>query len=301
MPAHSRSRRARLAALRGDLRARGWTWTAIAARVQHEEAVTALVAFRLAHGLTQRQVAEAWNRLFQAADGTGAISDKHVSGWESWPQSGHEPSLRTLKRLARLYACDIADLVEDGRFSHLDDHAPPATARPDTGMGQGAAPAAAAGPGPARHGRDRDQTRQGRQRDDVPRRGLLLAGGVAATGALLTQPARVVGALYTATHYHPDGPARTDQPTKYARTLLILALAHAGLDRIDEAAAAGRHALQAAPLVWPTRVLAGRLDHVLTARAATTAAAADYHARYVEAARPRPRPTAHPDLHREKP
>jgi hypothetical protein len=62
------------------------------------------------------------------------------------------------------------------------------------------------------------------------------------------------------TAYNPHTRAPADQPTNYARTLLILALAAAGLGEIDEAAAAGVAALESGHVVWPTMVLAGKLD-----------------------------------------
>ncbi len=67
------------------------------------------------------------------------------------------------------------------------------------------------------------------------------------------------------TAYSPHIRAPADQPTNYARTLLILALAAAGLGEIDEAAAAGAAALESGHLVWPTMVLAGKLDQSLAA------------------------------------
>lgn len=115
-----RSRRARLAATSASLRSQGSSWADVAACFQREEGVPPLVAFRLAHGLTQRQLAEQWNRLFVGESGSGAITDKQISYWESWPHAGHEPSLRTLKRLARIFECNIGELIEDGRYGHLD-------------------------------------------------------------------------------------------------------------------------------------------------------------------------------------
>jgi transcriptional regulator with XRE-family HTH domain len=116
-----RSRRARLAALSDSLRAQGWSWTQIAVRIAADERVSMRVAFRLAHGLSQPQVADCYNNLFLAEEGVGAITYKHISYWESWPQSGHEPSLKTLKRLAQLYQCDVGNLIDDGQYSHLDE------------------------------------------------------------------------------------------------------------------------------------------------------------------------------------
>jgi transcriptional regulator with XRE-family HTH domain len=73
-----------------------------------------------------------------------------------------------------------------------------------------------------------------------------------------------------------------DQPAKYARTLLILGLAEAGLGRLEEASAAGSAALECSRPAWPTMVLAERLDRSLAKRSARYTA--DYHARYIDAA-----------------
>lgn len=121
MPQAPRSRRARLAALSGQLRADGLTWAQIAARIRQFEHVNSRVAMRLAHGLTQAQVARLWNERWPGDPGTPGLTDKAVSYWETWPESGHEPSLKTLKRLAQLYQCDVGDLIDDGSFSHLDE------------------------------------------------------------------------------------------------------------------------------------------------------------------------------------
>src|SRR5713226_1499717 len=118
-----RSRRGRLTALSESLRGQGWSWSRIAVRIAADERVSMRVAFRLAHGLSQREVADRYNDLFLAEDGTGVITSKHISCWESWPQSGHEASLRTLKRLAQLYKCDVGSLIDDGKYSHLDEAA----------------------------------------------------------------------------------------------------------------------------------------------------------------------------------
>ena len=73
-----------------------------------------------------------------------------------------------------------------------------------------------------------------------------------------------------------------DQPAKYARTLLILALAQAGLGQADAAAAAGSAALDCARPAWPTIVLAGKLDHSLAARFPETTHAVGYRAHYTD-------------------
>jgi hypothetical protein len=120
MAAKYRSRRARIAAFSEDLRAQGQTWTQIAARIAADEHVNMRVAFRLAHGLSQREVAVRWREDPSAEAGTASMSDKIISYWETWPQSGYEPSLKSLKRLARIYQCNIGDLVDNGDYSHLD-------------------------------------------------------------------------------------------------------------------------------------------------------------------------------------
>ena len=92
------------------------------------------------------------------------------------------------------------------------------------------------------------------------------------------------------TGYSPQSRAAGNQPTNYARTLLILALAEAGLGRVGEASAAGTAALECGRLVWPTMVLAARLDRFLAAGYPQAADAIGYHARYVEAANRRALP-----------
>jgi len=115
-----RSRRARLAALVNECRTNGQAWAQIAALIAREEHVNARVAMRMAHGLTQAEVARRWNERWRAAAGSPGITDKNISYWETWPESGHEPSLNTLKRLPQLYQCDVGDLIDDGRYGHLD-------------------------------------------------------------------------------------------------------------------------------------------------------------------------------------
>lgn len=509
MAAKYRSRRARLAALSESLRAQGQTWAQIARRIAADENVNMRVAFRLAHGMSQREVAARWNELFPAATGTAGISDKIISYWETWPESGYEPSLKSLKRLARIYQCGIGDLIDGGDFSYLDTAASGTRALRD---------ATDAGRMAGRAGQASDGNRQAAmaagnlfpqvefaEADEVNRRALLRILGLGAPGALLPAPSKVLEALHITSdggsdldaasaelsrliaHYshvvavapspavygdllgvrsfagallgrsgpgpdarragliatagwfssllaisatdlgdhaaalvwcadterrgqqagHPEllgwasltravlayyqgqahrsadlachgqavtrpgtvvhaklaaqemraqamlgdaegmadarrrassamerltpGAATTgafsipradqppytatslllvkkyqdaadttrrlletvyrshakapgDQPTNYARTLLILALAEAGLGRIDAAAAAGGRALDCGRLVWPTMVLAGKLDHSLAYRSAKSAGTAGYHARYLDAA-----------------
>ena len=85
------------------------------------------------------------------------------------------------------------------------------------------------------------------------------------------------------TAYRPQARAPWDQPTNYARTLLILALAAAGLGDLDQAMTAGTAALDSGRAVWPTMVLAGKLDQALSRQFPRAACTADFHARYLDA------------------
>ena len=83
--------------------------------------------------------------------------------------------------------------------------------------------------------------------------------------------------------YRPQARAPWDQPTNYARTLLILALAAAGLGDLDQAVTAGTAALDCGRIVWPTMVLAGKLDQALTRQYPRAASTSDFRARYLNA------------------
>jgi transcriptional regulator with XRE-family HTH domain len=102
------------------------------------------------------------------------------------------------------------------------------------------------------------------------------------------------------TAYHQQSRAPGDQPTNYARTLLILALAAARLGELDEALAAGTAALECGRVVWPTIVLAAKLDQALAGQFPAAAYAADFHARYLEAGTTLalPAPRSQPDKDR---
>ena len=104
----------------------------------------------------------------------------------------------------------------------------------------------------------------------------LLVAGRHAEAAMM--PRRIIETAYPAADREPG-----NQPTNYARTLLILALAAAGLGEVDEAAAAGATALDSGRLVWPTMVLARKLNKSLTAQDNRSAHVADYRARYAHA------------------
>jgi hypothetical protein len=85
------------------------------------------------------------------------------------------------------------------------------------------------------------------------------------------------------TAYQAEARQRGDNPSGYARSLLILGLAQAGDGRLDEAVSAGHDALAGSRPAWPTMVLAGNLDQVLARNFADDRQVAAYHARYLEA------------------
>ena len=93
------SGRGELARLCVELRRRGCSYREIAGRIRGELRVNVRVAFGLAHGWTQAEVAERWN--VQWPDQEAPKTAKQISYWEVWPApSGRAPSLGTLNRRA---------------------------------------------------------------------------------------------------------------------------------------------------------------------------------------------------------
>lgn len=86
------------------------------------------------------------------------------------------------------------------------------------------------------------------------------------------------------TVYPGEARQRGDNPSGYARSLLILGLAQAGIGEVDKASASGLVALAGSRPAWPTVALAGQLDHTLADTFPGASQAADYHARYLEVA-----------------
>lgn len=121
---HYRSRRAAVATMSAELRNQGWSWGRIATRIQGEHRVNARVAMRLAHGLSQQGAADRWNERFPCRDGESPMTAKKLSYWETWPESGREPSLTALQRLAVVYECETRDLI-DGDVPPVQEPAAP--------------------------------------------------------------------------------------------------------------------------------------------------------------------------------
>jgi hypothetical protein len=105
--------------LANSLRSAGKSWPEVAAVFRERFGVNARMALRLAHGWTQQQAADEWTKRWPDDPKTF----KNFSYWEQWPsESGYEPSLDVLTRLAELYQCAVADLLVDcGDFRSRDD------------------------------------------------------------------------------------------------------------------------------------------------------------------------------------
>lgn len=107
------------------MRAEGRSWVEIADLLRERYDVNARVAMRWAHGWTQADVAREWCARWPEDPKTA----QNISNWERWlpppdrvkRQVGHEPSLTVLGRLAKIFECDLADLVADlHHHRHLD-------------------------------------------------------------------------------------------------------------------------------------------------------------------------------------
>lgn len=114
----SRSHKQQREQLVRTLRAEGTSWVAVAEVLRQRYRLNARVAFRYAHGWSQRRAADEWNRRWPDELKTAKV----FSYWEQWPSNtGHVPSFDNLCKLAELYECAVSDLLVDvADFRHMD-------------------------------------------------------------------------------------------------------------------------------------------------------------------------------------
>ena len=101
-----------------SLRSTGSSWVEVAETLRESYGICPRLAFRYAHGWSQDEAAEEWNKRWP--DETKTF--KNFSHWESWPgPTGHAPTYGNLSKLAELYECSVSDLLIDmPNFRHLD-------------------------------------------------------------------------------------------------------------------------------------------------------------------------------------
>lgn len=110
MSSRVRSQRQEQRKLSAQLRTQHKTWAEIAAVFCERYQLNMRAALRVAHGWSQRDVADRWNSQWPA----DLKTFKNFSYWELWPSStGYAPSLEVLGRLAELYECSVGDLLLD--------------------------------------------------------------------------------------------------------------------------------------------------------------------------------------------
>ncbi|MEO7193463.1 MAG: hypothetical protein ABIZ05_01360 [Pseudonocardiaceae bacterium] len=124
-----RSHKQRREQLVHSLRTEGKSRVGVAEVLRRRYRFNARVALRYAHGWSQRQAADEWNRRWPDELKTF----KSFSYWEQWPsRTGHVQSFGNLAKLAELYQCAVSDLLADlPDFRHLDTVA----GAPDTATG----------------------------------------------------------------------------------------------------------------------------------------------------------------------
>ncbi|HET9257862.1 MAG TPA: hypothetical protein VFO16_22045 [Pseudonocardiaceae bacterium] len=101
-----------------SLRAGGASRVEIADTLRRRYRFNARVALRYAHGWSQRQAADEWNKRWPDELKTFKV----FSYWEQWPgRTGFAPTFGNLCKLAELYECAVSDLLADlPDFRHRD-------------------------------------------------------------------------------------------------------------------------------------------------------------------------------------
>ncbi|MER5625260.1 hypothetical protein ABT061_29915 [Streptosporangium sp. NPDC002544] len=123
MPRAPRSVKQQMDIFSAELRERGCTWAEVAAEFQRRWHLNSRQGFREAHRLTQAKVCHLWNEYWP----NEPLTTRKLGSWEAWPgPTGNEPPIAGLNRLARIYHCRTADLVDGEDHRDADEHNAPA-------------------------------------------------------------------------------------------------------------------------------------------------------------------------------
>jgi tetratricopeptide (TPR) repeat protein len=134
----SRSLKSQVAQLSRNMREDGQTWRDIARVIGDRYRVAPMVAFRLAHGWSQTEVADRYNEAWPSEH---PKTGNQISYWENWRldapsgSTGRMPSYRELDRLAQLYECAVADLLDAPDYGDRDPNARPVAVTPQAASG----------------------------------------------------------------------------------------------------------------------------------------------------------------------
>ncbi len=106
--------------LRTTMAATGASVEEIAAEIGHRFRERPRAAFRYAHGMSQQDVADAYNELADT-QGTAPMNDKRISSFERWPASPERPSVHVLDVLARIFHTSMNNLLDKDDYDHLPE------------------------------------------------------------------------------------------------------------------------------------------------------------------------------------
>lgn len=88
----------------------GCTFEQIAAVFAQQWGFRPRQAWRHAHGWTQDEVADLYNR--EVNDSNASMDAHRISDYENWPHSGKKPTYKTLSVLAKIYSTSVSKLVD---------------------------------------------------------------------------------------------------------------------------------------------------------------------------------------------